>query len=273
MSRRHPSKPPWSLLALSLILILACGKDRSTEKRGIEELSFTVDSVLLGEQAPADEDLDPPVSRLLADLPDLVRQFLEVALGADREHLRRELAHRGERVRVDIEIERAGEANGPQHPEPVLPEPLARVARGIDHGPVTRLERRAVDFRYVTGFAGDRLEVAFMLRQPDMGVGQTVTAFAAAPDTLLGIGLGTPGLVDSGAGIVRRAVNRNWRDLPLVDLIQSRYDLPVYIANDGHVAALGEYVFGHERRAGAENGGNPATPPPARSGPMPSPKR
>jgi N-acetylglucosamine repressor len=61
---------------------------------------------------------------------------------------------------------------------------------------------------------------------------------------LLGIGIGTPGLMDARRGIVRRAVNLDWHNLPLRDLLEERYHLPVYIANDCQVAALGEYVFG-----------------------------
>lgn len=65
---------------------------------------------------------------------------------------------------------------------------------------------------------------------------------AARP--LLGIGIGTPGLIDSAGGIVRRAVNLGWHDLPLRDHLQARYSLPVYVANDSHLAALAEYTFG-----------------------------
>jgi glucokinase-like ROK family protein len=68
---------------------------------------------------------------------------------------------------------------------------------------------------------------------------------AAATSPLLGIGIGTPGLMDAQGGVVRKAVNLDWQDLPLRDLLKSRYDLPVYIANDSQVAALGEYTFGH----------------------------
>lgn len=64
---------------------------------------------------------------------------------------------------------------------------------------------------------------------------------------LLGIGIGTPGLMDARRGMVRRAVNLDWHNLPLRDLLEERYDLPVYIANDCQVAALGEYVFGDKR--------------------------
>jgi glucokinase-like ROK family protein len=69
----------------------------------------------------------------------------------------------------------------------------------------------------------------------------------AATAPLLGIGIGTPGLMDSANGIVRNAVNLEWENLPLRDLLQQKYDLPTSIANDCHLAALAEYTFGeHE---------------------------
>lgn len=73
----------------------------------------------------------------------------------------------------------------------------------------------------------------------------TLTDFAESP--LLGIGIGTPGLMDAQKGIIRNAVNLDWRDLPLGDLLTARYKLPVYIANDCQAAALGEYIFGGNR--------------------------
>jgi len=66
----------------------------------------------------------------------------------------------------------------------------------------------------------------------------------AAPSPVLGIGVGTPGLVDIEQGIVYQAVNRGWVDLPLKDLLSNRYGLPVYVANDSHMTALAEYRFG-----------------------------
>ncbi len=67
---------------------------------------------------------------------------------------------------------------------------------------------------------------------------------AAATSSLVGIGLGTPGLIDAERGVVRQAVNLDWRELPLRNLLTARYNVPVYIANDSQVAALGEYIFG-----------------------------
>jgi len=68
-------------------------------------------------------------------------------------------------------------------------------------------------------------------------------------DGLVGIGIGTPGIIDSEAGTVRWAVSLDWQDLPLGSLIRERHDLPVYVANDSQAAALAEYIFGTDRRA------------------------
>ncbi len=77
-------------------------------------------------------------------------------------------------------------------------------------------------------------------------LGDRLIAVATRP--LLGIGIGTPGLIDAQKGIVRKAVNLDWQDLSLRDWLTARYDLPVHLANDGHVAALGEYIFGQGRK-------------------------
>jgi N-acetylglucosamine repressor len=61
---------------------------------------------------------------------------------------------------------------------------------------------------------------------------------------LVGIGVGTPGLVNSSDGIVIKAVNLDWENLPLADLLRDRYSLPVYVLNDSQAAAMGEYHYG-----------------------------
>src|SRR5436190_18844720 len=65
---------------------------------------------------------------------------------------------------------------------------------------------------------------------------------------LLGIGIGTPGLVDSRTGTIRRAVNLDWRDLALGSIVAERYGVPVNVANDSQAAALAEYTFAGEGR-------------------------
>jgi predicted NBD/HSP70 family sugar kinase len=61
---------------------------------------------------------------------------------------------------------------------------------------------------------------------------------------LVGIGAGTPGLINTQAGLVVNAVNLDWQDLPLASLLQARYRLPVYLLNDSQAAAIGEFVYG-----------------------------
>jgi predicted NBD/HSP70 family sugar kinase len=69
-----------------------------------------------------------------------------------------------------------------------------------------------------------------------------LTQAATAP--LLGIGVGSPGLTNPRDGIIREAVNLGWWGLPLRKILEDRYELPAYVANDSHIAALGEYTFG-----------------------------
>lgn len=65
---------------------------------------------------------------------------------------------------------------------------------------------------------------------------------------ILGIGVGTPGLMDPVQRVVRYAANLDWHDLPLGDLLEERYRMPIYIANDSQVAALAEFTFGKQAR-------------------------
>jgi predicted NBD/HSP70 family sugar kinase len=61
---------------------------------------------------------------------------------------------------------------------------------------------------------------------------------------IVGIGVGTPGLVNTREGVVVNAVNLEWQDLPLSQLLEKKYKLPVLVLNDSQAAAIGEYVYG-----------------------------
>ncbi len=61
---------------------------------------------------------------------------------------------------------------------------------------------------------------------------------------VVGIGVGTPGLVNTREGLVINAVNLDWQNLPLAQLLRDRYHMPVHIMNDSQAAAIGEYVYG-----------------------------
>ena len=67
---------------------------------------------------------------------------------------------------------------------------------------------------------------------------------AAAEHPLLGIGVGTPGLVETASGVVRRAVGLDWRDVALGERIAKRTALPAMILNDSQAVAMAEWMFG-----------------------------
>lgn len=68
-----------------------------------------------------------------------------------------------------------------------------------------------------------------------------------ATSPILGIGIGTPGIVDRD-GTIRWAVNLDWQDLPLARILQERHGLPIVVANDSRAAALATYLFRGDAR-------------------------
>lgn len=66
---------------------------------------------------------------------------------------------------------------------------------------------------------------------------------AAATRPVIGVGIGSPGVVDHSGRVVE-APNVEWRDLPLAALLTDRLGLPVHVANDANSAALAEYTYG-----------------------------
>ncbi len=65
---------------------------------------------------------------------------------------------------------------------------------------------------------------------------------------LRGLGIATPGWVDTERGVVPAAPQLiGWRDVPLVEMLQERLGLTVRLENDANAAALGENAFGAGR--------------------------
>jgi len=60
---------------------------------------------------------------------------------------------------------------------------------------------------------------------------------------ILGIGVGTPGVVDLD-GTVLIAPNLGWKDEPLRRVLADHYDFPIIVANDANAAGLAEHGFG-----------------------------
>ncbi len=71
-----------------------------------------------------------------------------------------------------------------------------------------------------------------------------IKEFKLNKDDLQGIGIGSPGIVDSKNGVIVYANNLKIRDFDAVSYIGSRLGYKVCIANDADAAALGEVVAG-----------------------------
>ena len=90
------------------------------------------------------------------------------------------------------------------------------------------LDRRVADRDGRTGDAA----VALVL-------GLAADLAAAADRPLLGVGVGSPGVVDP-AGVVVEAPNLGWHGVELSRQLAQAVDAPAHVANDANAAALGE---------------------------------
>lgn len=61
------------------------------------------------------------------------------------------------------------------------------------------------------------------------------------------VGIGSPGVIDSEKGLILFTSNLQFSHVPMVQLLEERLDLPVFLANDANAAALGEALLGAAR--------------------------
>src|SRR5664279_3603911 len=61
---------------------------------------------------------------------------------------------------------------------------------------------------------------------------------------LLGVGVGTAGIIDAANGIVRMSPHTHWRDVPFAELVAERLGCPVYLDNNVNTLTLLERLYG-----------------------------
>ncbi|MFI6861409.1 ROK family protein [Streptomyces sp. NPDC050421] len=76
----------------------------------------------------------------------------------------------------------------------------------------------------------------------DLVLRLTADLIEAAPRRVLGIGVGSPGIIDD-TGVIRLAAHLGWTDLPLAAELSERFGVPAYVGNDVNLAALAVLHF------------------------------
>lgn len=131
-----------------------------------------------------------------------------------------------------------GPSAGGKPPKLIAPNPKGRSIIALDisssrfHGAVVDLSGEIVDTRSSPGDTGAAaIDV----------VARLISELALdSPAPLLGVGIGTPGVVDVPAGVVTSA-NLGWHDTPVAAELAGVVDAPIHITNDAQAAALHEY--------------------------------
>lgn len=138
-----------------------------------------------------------------------------------------------------------GNSRGGRRPVMVEAIPDAGFVIGVDLGG-TRILAAAADLHgQVLHDAETRPNGASVLDSLNAAIYEVINRFSAKErKRLLGIGVGTPGLLDFGSGTVITAANLGWKNVPLRELLREKFDLPVFVDNDANVAALAEWSQG-----------------------------
>lgn len=63
-------------------------------------------------------------------------------------------------------------------------------------------------------------------------------------DQIAGVGIGSPGPLDTKSGLVINTPNLGWRNFPLRDLVSNALNLPATLDNDANCATYGEWWLG-----------------------------
>jgi glucokinase len=86
-----------------------------------------------------------------------------------------------------------------------------------------------------------------LIREIARTVDQAVKAAGLARRAIAAVSIGAPGSTDPETGMVHRAPNLGWLEVPLGKKLKDLLRVPVLVGNDVNVGALGEYVLGAGR--------------------------
>lgn len=75
-------------------------------------------------------------------------------------------------------------------------------------------------------------------------VEQVMEAKGVTREEIQRIGIGSPGTLNIEKGMVLQSPNLRWRNVPIVEMMESVLGIPVLLENDANAAALAEHAFG-----------------------------
>ncbi|HZU03727.1 MAG TPA: ROK family protein [Ktedonobacteraceae bacterium] len=87
-----------------------------------------------------------------------------------------------------------------------------------------------------------------MIPRTMRAIEQALDQAGVSLDQIAGIGVAMPGPINSYTGVVYSPPNLpGWDNVPLRDIFNQQFNIPVFVENDANTAALGEYIFGAGR--------------------------
>ncbi len=120
---------------------------------------------------------------------------------------------------------------------------------GIDLGG-TNIRAGSVKNKEITAIKTERINSQLPAEEIMQQVFNVIDSMA--DENVFGIGIGVPGLVNEERGIVFDVINiPSWREVPLKNILEERYQVPVLINNDANCFAVGEYHFGKGQGSGS----------------------
>lgn len=91
----------------------------------------------------------------------------------------------------------------------------------------------------------ERLSTHYKNIAPLERLNQLITSIWPQDREVAAIGVAAPGPLNPFEGVVYTAPNiPSWVNIPLVNKLENRFKVPVYLGNDANLAALGEWKYG-----------------------------
>ena len=109
-------------------------------------------------------------------------------------------------------------------------------------GEVLGLRSMPTDSQRGAKFVVDRI-----VELVESSIAEVLASHGGTRAEVAGVGIGSPGPLDRGAGMVINTPNLGWRNFPLRDLIANAVDLPATLDNDANCATYGEWWLGAGR--------------------------